>query len=179
MFSLRNFREISDTSLSETLGTKLLKIILIPLVRNRSHSYLVRNIWKYSRWTKYNLRNTALGCQFKFFKDCIPQILLGPFFNTMFHFVIVWKLVHVITNYIDIHEFITSMWKQLKKLFVTFFSKLSNQSKPVSLLSDTTLVILTAFIYKSSAHLLTSGTGLNHIERNTSVTSFCKIYILS
>ena len=69
-------------------------------------------------------------------------------------------------------------WESDLKNVFTFFSKLSNQSKPVSLLSDTTLVILTALIYKSSAHLLTSVTGLNHIERNTSVTSFYKIKTL-
>ena len=39
-------------------------------------------------WTKYNLWKAAfkkLGRQyrFKFFKDCLPQMLLGPLLNTL------------------------------------------------------------------------------------------------
>ena len=36
-------------------------------------------------WTKQNLRGTdhSRPYDFKFFKDCLPQIFLGPFLNTL------------------------------------------------------------------------------------------------
>ena len=34
-------------------------------------------------WTRENLRKAAFPHHFKFFKGCLPQILLGPFLNTL------------------------------------------------------------------------------------------------
>ena len=56
----------------------------------------------FQEWTKQNLWKTAfkkfervwsaLGrpYPFKFFKVCLPQILLGPFLNTLSHMIIKW-----------------------------------------------------------------------------------------
>ena len=35
------------------------------------------------QWTKQNLRKKARRYHFKFFKGCLPQILLGQFLNTL------------------------------------------------------------------------------------------------
>ena len=44
------------------------------------------NLWK-TAFEKFEGVWSALGrpYPFKFFKDCLPQILLGPFLNTLSH----------------------------------------------------------------------------------------------
>ena len=40
----------------------------------------------FQEWIKENLWKTAFKkYPLKFFKDCVPQILFGPFFNTLSH----------------------------------------------------------------------------------------------
>ena len=47
-----------------------------------SKDYMIQRI---QEWTKKNFWNTPFNrpYHFNFFKGCIPQILLGPFWNTL------------------------------------------------------------------------------------------------
>ena len=64
-----------------------------PLLNNEEYFRLIwKNPISVIYWkgiqesTKWNLRKTAfkkIKFYFKFFKGCLPQILLGPFFNTL------------------------------------------------------------------------------------------------
>ena len=66
------------------------KIKLLYVSRLKSSLHLRQSI---QEWTKLNLRKAAFikfegvsrPYSFKFFKGCLPQILLGPFLNTLSH----------------------------------------------------------------------------------------------
>ena len=47
-----------------------------------------RNIQAYS----YKKRRVGMVYPFKFFKDCLPQILLGSFLNTLSHLIVCFDL---------------------------------------------------------------------------------------
>ena len=73
--------------------------------------------WNYIRTLKKNLHYAyrfykaykarySRTEQVKFFKGCLPHILLGPFFNTLSHLSVAQSLISFMNNYSDV-EFLT------------------------------------------------------------------------